>query len=100
MAGAQERDEKLCDFYRCEARALLFSVLSQVIQRIIVTTHKPATLLQPPMVQQQLLLLPDCYPTLHQHVPRDPGRAYFGVHNVIEVCVTMPAANPHYGDQT
>jgi hypothetical protein len=29
----------------------------------------------------------------------DPGRAYFVAHNAIEVCVTMPVANPHYGDQ-
>ena len=29
------------------------------------------------------------------HVPRDPGRAYLGAHNVIEVCVTMQVANPH-----
>ena len=34
-----------------------------------------------------------------RHVPRDPGRAQFGTHNMIEVCVTMPVANPHYGDE-
>ena len=31
---------------------------------------------------------------------RDQGRASFGAHNVIKLCVTMPVANPHYGDQT